>query len=134
MRAYLIVGSPGVGKTWVMSKLEDQYQVLHHDTYIGRNYVQAIYEAVSKASKPILIETPFSMSQIIDPLDKAGIEVIPVFIIETDEIHLERYKVRGKEMPKGHLARTKTYLERAITGNHYYGTSEQVLKYLRSLK
>lgn len=128
---YLLVGSPGVGKTWVTSQLETHYQVMPHDAYIGKNYTQAVYEAAPKTSKSILIETPFSVSQIVEPLTKAGLEVIPMFIIENEAVHRERYETRsGKDLPKGHLTRTKTYLERAIAGKHFYGTAKQVLERL----
>ncbi len=132
-KVYLLVGAPGSGKTWVANQLRSKFEVMDHDAYIDKNYVQALYEAAS-GNKPILAETPFSMSEIIDPLNRANIEVVPVFIIESEEVHTKRYNARsGKAIPKGHLTRTKTYLDRAIAGNHFYGTSEKVLKHLKQL-
>lgn len=136
---FLIVGAPGSGKTWVTSQLEDRFHLIHHDGYIYLKgpkgaYVQAILDQTPKATKPVLIEAPFSMSDTIDPLEKAGYKITPVFIIERPEIHSARYEKReNKPIPKGHITRTNTYLKRAKEGNHFYGTSEQVLNHLKKL-
>ncbi len=128
---YLLVGSPSSGKTWVAKQLKQKFTVLEHDAYIGKDYTKALADA-EYGNKAVLAETPFSMSAIMDPLQKQGIIVEPIFIIETANTLKERYKAReGKEIPKGHLTRTNTYLDRARLGGHFYGTSEEVLKYLK---
>jgi hypothetical protein len=130
---YLLVGCPCSGKSWVMSQLSTAYECIPHDLYIGQDYVGAIASRIDKATKPLLIETPFSMSVIVGPLEALGHKVTPVFIIESKPILEKRYNEReGKSMPKGHLTRTNTYLQRARDGDHFYGDSEQVLNYLRS--
>lgn len=131
---YLIVGVPGSGKTWVCEQLKDSFDYLRHDDYPNdKVYVSAVYKLQGTATKPILIETPFSVSQILEPLSKHFI-VTPVFIIETPSLTQLRYESReNKEIPKGHLTRIQTYIERAKALQAFTGTSEEVLKYLKSL-
>lgn len=139
MTLYLVVGAPGSGKTWVCSQLHDKFHLIHHDGYIYLKepgaYVRAILSEAPKATKPVLIEAPFSVSKTVEPLEAAGHKVIPVFIVEPPLVHSQRYLRREKKpIPQGHLTRTKTYLDRAIQGKHFYGTSEQVLNHLKELK
>lgn len=45
-----------------------------------------------------------------------------------------RYEAReGKPIPKGHLTRIQTYLDRADELGAFMGTSEQVLTHLKTL-
>ena len=114
---FMVVGSPGSGKSWVNNQLKDSYDYIPHDDYIGtqnkgisKTYHQAITEKAQSSSKPILIESPFSISQIKDPLEKEGYIVTPIFIVEPDAVISDRYRAReGKEIPKGHLSRQQTY-------------------------
>ncbi len=130
----MLVGAPGSGKTWVSKQLEKQYCLIANDTYIGEDYVAAIKAIAPVTPKKVLIETPFSMSQLMEPLEDAGYMVEPIIIAESAAVHTARYEKRtGKPIPKGHLTRTKTYLDRARSMGYFYGTSEEVLKYLQTI-
>jgi hypothetical protein len=126
---YLLAGTPGSGKTWVCKQLEDKFDYLAHDDFPNpKTYISAIKRLASFATKPILIETPFSVSTFTDSLP-----VTPVFIIESEEVTKSRYEARdNKPIPQGHLSRIKTYIDRAKELNAFSGTSEQVLEYLKS--
>jgi adenylate kinase family enzyme len=134
----MIVGVPGSGKTWITSQLGDDYLLVHHDAWIGdakqpSNYVQRILDKADGAKKPILIEAPFSISQIKEPLEQEGYKVECVFIQEPPEVVSLRYFRREKKIiPKGHLTRQATYAERAKACRGFSGTSTQVLEYLKS--
>jgi predicted ABC-type ATPase len=131
---YLVVGVPGSGKSWVCNQLKDQFDYVPHDLY-PKGYIEAIQEYSKIALKPLLIETPFSVSKIVEPLTAKGFEVTPVFIIETVDVTSERYlKREGKPIPQGHLTRIATYIQRAIDLNAVWGTSEEVLTYLKGIK
>lgn len=138
---YLLIGVPGSGKTWVMDQLENKYTEVRHDHFIGKHgtvaYVGAIKSKLEVSSKPILAEAPFSISEIKDPLEKDGILVKPVFILEDPDILSRRYKNDpnrdGKDLPKGHLTRMKTYTERAKIYGAFSGNSSEVLDFLKMM-
>lgn len=136
--AYLVVGVPGSGKSWVCEKLTDKFEYVHHDGFIYLKqpgaYLRAIFEASKTATRPLLIEAPFSISETKDPLEEAGFKVIPVFILEKPSVVSMRYQKReGKEIPKGHLTRMQTYSERAKKWNAFSGTSSEVLAHLKGV-
>ncbi len=130
---YMVVGCPGSGKSWVCAQLREQFEYVRHDNFLNTNiYISAIQQAHAKATKPLLIETPFSMSQLLEPLQSHGSKVECVFIQEVPGVIEARYRAReSKIIPAGHLARQRTYAERAKAMQAFVGTSAQVLEYLR---
>lgn len=131
---YLVVGVPCAGKSWVCEQLGALYNYVRHDDYKDTNkYIAAIVGAAAASSKPLLIETPFSMSQIVEPLESHDYSVTPVFVIEDEDALKRRYEARErKTIPMGHLTRQRTYASRARELKAYAGNSEAVLKHLRS--
>ena len=135
--AYMVVGCPGSGKSYVCEKLKDRFCYVHHDGFIGHinqpeKYVEAILEAAEGADKPLLIEAPFSISQIKGPLEEAGITVECVYIQEKPGVIEGRYETREKkQIPKGHITRQGTYLKRAKESGAFIGTSDEVLEHLK---
>lgn len=133
---YMVIGCPGSGKSWVCRQLTEQYYYVPHDDHMGKNsnrYIAAIVSASKIAAKPLLIETPFSVSQIKEPLEAHDYHVTPVFILEQPEVISQRYLGReGHPIPAGHLSRQQTYRERADKWQSYRGTSAEVLAYLKN--
>lgn len=139
MKITMLVGVPGSGKSWVTNQIKSDWHVVHNDDYIGKTnqiqaYLDAIVAASKTATKPILIEAPFSISQIKEPLELRGFEVECVFIIQDEKILSQRYESRDRRpVPKGHLSRQRTYLDRAKLWGSFVGTSDEVLKHLQSV-
>jgi hypothetical protein len=132
---YILVGTPGSGKTWVANQLRNQYTVCEHDVH-GRAgpaaYATKIAELSFFATTPILAEVPFSLSQLQDQLMRRGLESRAVFICESEATTQARYEAReGKPIPQGHLTRIVTYRQRAAEQDAPIGTSEQILNYLK---
>lgn len=129
---YMVIGCPGSGKSWVCEQLRELYTYVRHDDYKDiKNYVRAIMQRAATETKALLIETPFSVSQVKDPLEKNGLRVVPVFILEQSEIIRQRYRNReGKAIPEGHITRQATYAERALAWQAFSGTSAKVLEHL----
>src|SRR3981189_320255 len=115
---YMVIGCPGSGKSWVCEQLKNLYDYVPHDNYLMGSkstslYIEAIIAMQKGARKPLLIETPFSVSQIKDPLEKRGLRITPVFIQEHPDVIRKRYRERdGTDIPAGHLSRQTTYAER----------------------
>jgi adenylate kinase family enzyme len=140
--AYLVCGVPASGKSYACEQLTEKFEYVHHDGFIYLKqpgaYVKAVIEKARTATKPLLIEAPFSISQTKEPLEAAGIRVIPVFIIENSSVLTARYEKReGKEKARrylpGHLSRQETFLKRALDWGSFRGTSSEVLEYLRGI-
>jgi hypothetical protein len=141
-KIFILVGSPGSGKTWVANQLRDKYTYVAHDSYglkSSKEYLMAISAHAHASDKPIVCETPFSLSQIQKPLLERGYEVQPVFILEEPSVTRQRYEMRyqthkigQKQMPQGHLTRIETYKERAKELNAPSGTSAEILDYMRN--
>lgn len=137
---YLVVGVPSSGKSWVCEQLREKFEYVRHDDHQDGGYVDAIL--ADRGEKPVLCETPFSISQIMEPLLAAGRKVIPVFVIEEPQVLIDRYQRRQEEkgtppenqkpIPSGHLTRQKTYADRARAHSAFAGTSAQVLEHLRA--
>lgn len=128
----ILVGSPGVGKTWVSNQLKDKFNVIEHDDFKTENgYIFELSRQARSSTKKILANTPFGLSQIMGELQSKNLKVSPVFIIEAPQTLISRYEAdRGKKIPPGHLTRQNTYRDRAKDLNAFSGTSSEVLKHL----
>jgi hypothetical protein len=128
-KVYLVVGVPGSGKSWVCSQLKESFYHVPHDSHIGSDYPGLIKELSGLVqSKPILAETPFSVSQFTDILSN----VETVYVLDRYEVVLERYKAReGKAPAPGDRTRQETYRKRARESGSFSGTSQEVLDYLK---
>lgn len=137
--AYLVIGVPASGKSFVCDQLKDSFHYVHHDGFIYLKdpgaYLTEVRKAFAVATKPLLIEAPFSM-KIMDDLKNLGFKVTPVFIIEKPEVLRERYAKRGRHeshIIQGHLTRQVTFLHRALEQKAFFGDSTQVLEHLKGL-
>lgn len=136
---YLLVGVPCSGKSWVADQVREKVLYLEHDAYIGskfhvEDYLEDILELAPISAKPLLIETPFSVSSYIGPLIQAELPYKLLYICEDRYTLADRYMEReDKDIPKGHLSRNRTYIERALATGDFVGTSEEVLKELKRL-
>lgn len=135
-KVYILVGSPGVGKTWVSNQLKDQYEVIEHDDFMytrNNEYVKALIQSSQSNNKSIIANTPFGLSDLIEALEHNKIEVIPIFIIEHPTILEQRYRKReNKAIPKGHITRQQTYYNRSLELNAFKGTALEALNYLKA--
>lgn len=135
-KIYMLIGCPGSGKTWITNQLGDQYHLCHHDARLKRSnedYVRDIDREARATDKPVIVEAPFSVSEILDPLKQLGHDVTPMFIQEPDFVIAQRYlKRERKPIPAGHLSRQRTYKQRADQMNAFAGTAEEIASTLRS--
>lgn len=132
-KIYMVVGCPASGKSWVCNQLKDKYTYIPHDDYLNNaKHIDATVLASKTSTKPLLIETPFSVSQLKDPLEKMGFEVVPLYIQEKSDTLRQRYRDReGKDIPAGHLTRQATYAERATSQGAFAGSSTEILQRLQ---
>lgn len=130
----IIVGSPGSGKSWITKQLKNKFEVVEHDLYLDKSKYISALAAAAKDGKKVLGESPFGISEIMERLAHERIACNPVFVIEDESTLKSRYWTReGKEIPKGHLTRQKTYKQRAKDLGSFYGTSSEVLAHLKGI-
>jgi hypothetical protein len=130
---YLICGVPGSGKSWVCEQLRDKFEYVEHDLTVS-NHPERIIKAASLSLMPVLADCPFAERELRDILVTAGIEIIPLFIVENPDVVAARYLSRsGKTIRKEHLTRASSIGQRALEWQAPYGTSEQILGLLRAL-
>lgn len=133
----LLVGVPAAGKSWTSERLGDKFDYVHHDLFInmtGNAYLSAIIERSKSATKPLLAEAPFSVSQTQVPLEQKGFRVFPVYLFEEEAELRRRWTERGNVSDatvRGHLTRQRTYRERARETGAFIGNSAQVLRHLQ---
>ncbi len=133
-KVYLICGVPGSGKTWVCEQLKYKFDYLPHDEHF-ENFESAILMKAQKALKPVITECPFAERKIRERLEAWGVEVIPVFVVESAEVTRARFELReNKPFSKANMTRTSSIVGRAMEWSATYGTSTQILAYLRGLE
>lgn len=135
---YIIVGSPGSGKSWVMNQLKARFHVIEQDDFINKRpkYNLALITAAESQTvkNPILTNTPFGVSDLMAFLEQNGVQARPVFLVEPEQVLRDRYRARsGKEIPVGHVTRQLTYRDRAEELGAFIGTSTQVLAHLKGV-
>lgn len=127
-----IVGAPCAGKSWLCSRLGEKFTYIPHDFYKNHDlYWQAIVRIDETSEKPLLIESPFSVSTLKASLDVHRAKYEIVFVDVEPELARERYLIREhKIIPQGHLTRIQTYRTRAKEMSCFIGDSAKVLDYL----
>lgn len=153
-RVFLIVGVPGSGKTWVCKQVTDKFHYVAHDRcwrhptlFPDKNdpdpkfpsgakstHVETIVYESRLTDKPIITECPFNEREISSEMQRKGLVVIPIFIVETPLTIKRRYEQRdGKPIPEHFMTRANSIKGRAIEWRARFGTSEQVVTLLREL-
>lgn len=133
-KVILLCGVPGSGKTYVASQLTSKYNYQEQDDiHPNEFYDKIIYEA-SMGNKPVLLTCPFNERAIREKLEHKGLEVVPVFIVETPEVVKERYYKREGKYPKPNVVtRATTIMNKVKEWDASFGTSEAILEYLKAL-
>ena len=135
-KVILLCGVPGSGKTWVMKQLGTKFFQVHHDAnldFTKQDLAQACLMG-SRGDKPVIIDCPFAERELRAKMEALGLTVEPVFIIESAPVVAERYRKReGKGASQATLTRSTTIWGRAQEWNAHFGTSSEILEYLRNL-
>ncbi len=158
----LACGVSGCGKSWACRQCTGRFHYIPHDRcwvhpdkpswdpktawaadmkdesrYLPgakSNHFEVLLEATKIATKPVLTECPFGERPLREQLEAAGIEVIPVFVVEPPALVAERYQKReGKPIPNAAFTRAGNIIDRAREWGAFFGTSDEVLEHLRKL-
>lgn len=161
-KIYLVCGVSGCGKSWAARQAADRFRYIPHDRCwvspghpswdpaqvwaadLGDEsryqkgakscHLEVLVAASKIADKPLLTECPFAERVLREELEGAGLEVIPVFVIEAPSVVSRRYRAReGKPIPQAALTRATSIRGRANEWKAFSGTSDEVLKFLREV-
>lgn len=133
-KVYLVCGVPGSGKSWVCEQLLNRFDYVRHDDYIQGDYTKGIVYAAKRAEKPVLGDCPFGERVLVQELEKHGLEVTPLFIVEDPQLIKKRYEARDKKpFPPQHLTRAISIKNRAREWQAFSGKPEEVLAYLKDV-
>ncbi len=130
---YLVCGVSGSGKTYACKQVADKFHYIAHDEHY-KDHLAVVVKAAKTADKPIVTECPFGERVLREELEKAGVKVIPVFVIEPAHVVAKRYLDREKKMlPQNAWTRATTILNRAIEWKAFHGKSDEVASHLKLL-
>ena len=130
-KVVMLVGVPGSGKSWVIERLNGKFEYVSHDTHATKEKLAYSVNAAAQGHKPVIVDCPFAERELLERLDKLGLPVTPVFIVEKPETVGERYFQREKRhAPQATITRAATIRDRAKEWGAKYGSSSEILKYL----
>lgn len=130
---YLICGVSGAGKTWVCERVKDKFIYVPHDLHYD-SICSALAEAAFDFSGPLITECPFAERIQKEKMEAVGFKVTPIFVIENPNLVASRYFAReNRPIQKSAYVRASSILKRAQEWQAFYGTSEEVLQYLKGL-
>lgn len=130
---YLVCGVSGSGKTWVCKQLQHKFTYVPHDEHF-KDHDSVAVGAAKAHDKPVITECPFGERLLRAKLEKAGVKVIPYFVVEHPDIVARRFLLREKKpIQKAAITRAVTIIERAKEWHAPMGTSEQILRALREV-
>lgn len=130
---FLVCGVPGSGKTWVLKHFTN---VIHYDAHFSTprlEYAKRIVKQYKDTTSFVVADCPLGISEIMNELLRSKVPVTLCAIIEAPEVVTLRYFQReGKSIPKQHLSRIKTIVDRCIQYKGVRGTSQQILEYIQT--
>jgi len=148
----LVCGVAGAGKSWICRQLKDDYHYIPHDRCWSHptaspsddidqpwgppgsksTHLETLLWAARDASKTVLTEVPFGERALKENLEAHGVTVQPVFVVEDGKTITRRFMDREGSMPsQGVMTRLAGLQARAQNWRAFWGTSEEVLAYLR---
>ena len=159
---YLVCGVSGSGKSWASRQVAGKFHYIPHDRcwvhptkkswdpaavwaadlgdesrYLPgakSNHLEVLVAASKVADRPLLTECPFAERELKEGLEKAGLRVVPVFVVEVPSVVAKRYQQReGKPCPQAALTRAASIRKRALEWRAFHGTSTEVFEYLKEV-
>jgi len=95
-------------------------------------HLETLLWAARDAPKTVLTEVPFGERTLKENLEAHGVTVQPVFVVEDEKVIRQRFMAREGSLPsKGVMTRLAGLQSRAQSWRSFWGTSEEVLAYLR---
>lgn len=158
---YLLIGVAASGKSWICRQLTHKFEYVAHDRCWYHpdakklpkkaqkdgwgppgsvsTHLRTLLRKAKQSKRPVITEVPFGETKLIARIKLAGLNVIPVFVIEDAKIIKERYLTREhKPIPRYTETRIGSLKNRALEYSIFegskHGTSAEILGYLEELE
>lgn len=126
---YMVCGASGSGKSWVCEQLIDKFTYVSYDKNIKSKHVELLQQSTDK---PLLYDPPIKISTFIKRYSNI-FNIIPIFIIESEETIRSRIHQRGGRFTEALSKRIHQIQKRSVKYGIFSGTSSEVLAYLRGI-
>lgn len=93
MKLIILIGPPGIGKTWLCEQLKDQCFIAAHDKF--RSSLDEEIEKALEGDIPIVVDIPFKIKAFIERWKAKVPNTIVFALVEPEEIHRERIAKRN---------------------------------------
>jgi len=126
---YMLCGASGSGKSWVAKQLLDKFQYVSFDDTPKKDHLNLLHAC--NTDKPILYDPTIKISTFIKR-HSSEFNIIPVFIIESEDVIKERIAKRGGKWTEHIPKRMKVMEARNIKYGVFSGTAVEVLDWLKN--
>jgi hypothetical protein len=104
-----------------------------HDSHHRETLIHNVKALSALTARNIIIDCPFDERALRKRLEDNGLDVTPIFIVEAPGVVFERYvKREGRPPSQAIITRSETIMNKVREWDAFYGTSEEVLIFLRS--
>ncbi len=129
MRLFILIGAPGIGKTWLCDKLSDHFHVVSSDRFKNK-LDDAVSEAL-KGDRPVLVDIPFKIKAFIERWRSRIPDAYVAALIEEESVHRQRIESRGGKFNDTIIKRIKRIDGLSKRYANLIGTSDHLLKRLK---
>lgn len=128
MRLFILIGAPGVGKTWICNKMSNDFNIISSDRL--RNGIDAAVDQALLGEKPVLVDIPFRIKAFIERWRDKVPDAVVIALVEDRETHEQRLRLRGGEFDATIIKRVKRIDSLSKRYANIIGDSDHVLKRL----
>lgn len=128
MRLFILIGAPGVGKTWLCERLSNHFHVVSSDRF--KNKLDDAVEEALKQDKPVLVDIPFRIKAFIERWRAAVPDAYVVALVEDEDVHRQRIESRGGKFNDTIVKRIKRIDSLSKRYANLIGASDHLLKRL----
>jgi dephospho-CoA kinase len=129
MELFILIGAPGIGKTWLCDRLSNDFTIISSDRY--RDKIDEAIHSALQQDKPVLVDIPFRIKAFIERWRSAKPSCVVVSLVEDEATHRSRLAMRGGEYTDSILKRVRRVNSIARKYGNISGTSDFLIESLR---
>lgn len=129
MRLFILIGAPGIGKTWLCNRLSDDFYVVSSDRF--KNKLDDAVKEALKQDKPVLVDIPFKIKAFIERWRAIVPDAYVATLVEEEAVHRQRIESRGGKFNETIVRRIKRIDSLSKRYANLVGTSDLLLRRLK---